>query len=208
MKLYYHPGACSLADHIVLEWVGEPYEVVRLSRDDMKAPKFRALNPSGKVPLLEDGDDRLSENVAILTYLSDLHPEVRLQGDGSARSRAEVMRWLAYVNSEVHKTFEMIFSPERFMPDPADIDTLAEMARGQLRTHFERLDEQLTGRQWIAGSRSIADPYLFVVARWAERGGIRLDDLENISGFMTRMYADPAVQRVLKEEEMSESVAG
>jgi len=205
MKLYYHPGACSLADHIVLEWTSKPYDVVRMSRDAMRSPAYLALNPGGKVPLLVDGDFQLTENAAILGYIADLNPKAGLLGDGSPRERAEVMRWLAFINSEVHKTFELLFVPERYVVNPDDAEDLAEIARSQLRVHFERMDERLEGRNWLIGTRSIADPYLFVVTRWAEVTGVNLGDLANISEFMTRMYADPAVQRVLKKEEEPEA---
>ncbi|MGH8174151.1 MAG: glutathione S-transferase N-terminal domain-containing protein, partial [Rhodanobacteraceae bacterium] len=92
MKLYYYPGACSLADHIVLEWIGTDYELIEMSRASVKSPEYLAINPAGSVPLLRHGDFLLTENVAILSYLADLFPKARLIGDGSARGRAEVMR--------------------------------------------------------------------------------------------------------------------
>ena len=92
MKLFYMRGAGSLADHIVLEWSGEAYETVRMDRVGIKTPEYLALNPTGVVPLLVDGDLALTENVAILGYLSDLHPQLQLAGDGSPRSRAEAPR--------------------------------------------------------------------------------------------------------------------
>ena len=94
MKLYYMPGACSLADHIVLEWIGASYETVRMTHAGIKAPEYLAINEGGTVPLLVDGDFFLTENVAILTYLADLYPDAQLIGDGTPRGRAEVMRWL------------------------------------------------------------------------------------------------------------------
>src|SRR3546814_3497844 len=99
MKLYYSPGACSLADHIVLEWIGKPYEAIRVSRDDRKSPEFLRLNPAGAVPVLQDGDWVLTQNMAVLNFLADSFPEARLGGDGTPRGRAEVNRWLAFVNS-------------------------------------------------------------------------------------------------------------
>ena len=78
MKLYYFPGACSLADHIVLEWIGAPYETVELDRAALKSPEFLALNPNGAVPVLVDGDFVLTQNVAILCYLAERYPDARL----------------------------------------------------------------------------------------------------------------------------------
>src|SRR5262245_4707596 len=117
MKLYYVPGACSLADHIVLEWIGEPHETVKMTWAGVKSREYLALNPDGAVPLLIDGDYALTQNAAILCYLADRHPEARLLGDGTPRGRAEVMKWLAFLNSDLHPAFKPIFSPSRFLPD-------------------------------------------------------------------------------------------
>ncbi len=75
MKLYYMPGACSLADHIVLEWTGKPYETQMLSREALKGPEFLKINPLGAVPALVDGDLVLTQNTAILEYLAESVPE-------------------------------------------------------------------------------------------------------------------------------------
>ena len=87
MKLYYMPGACSLASHIVLEWLGKPYETHKLSRDELKGPEFLKINPLGAVPALADGDWTLTQNVAILEYLAEQAPQSKLMGDGSALPR-------------------------------------------------------------------------------------------------------------------------
>src|SRR3546814_16341816 len=75
MKLYYSPGTCSLADHIVLEWIGKPYEAIRVSRDDRKSPEFLRLNPAGAVQVLQDGDWVLTQNMAVRNFLPDILPE-------------------------------------------------------------------------------------------------------------------------------------
>src|SRR3546814_5235746 len=79
MKLYYSPGACSLADHIVLEWIGQPYEAIRVSRADPKSPEFLRLNPPGAVPVLQDGDWVLTQNLALLNFLSSSFPQAWLR---------------------------------------------------------------------------------------------------------------------------------
>jgi glutathione S-transferase len=201
MKLYYLPGACSLADHITLEWIGAPYETVRLDRGALKSPDFLALNPSGAVPVLVDGDFVLTQNVAILCYLAELHPDARLYGDGSPRGRAEVMRWLGIVNSDVHPAFKPMFAPQRYHPDPAAAEVLANSARSQVRLLLERLDGRLRGRDWLADRRSIADPYLFVMLRWARRLNIDLGGLDNLARFFERMEADAGVRAALAAEE-------
>src|SRR5262245_667765 len=145
----------------------------------VKSREYLALNPDGTVPLLIDGDYALTQNAAILCYLADRHPEARLLGDGTPRGRAEVMKWLAFLNSDLHPAFKPIFAPSRFLPDANLAGAIADIARAHVRTHLGRLDRQLDGRGWLTGERSVADPYLFVMLRWAVRLDIGLDSFAN-----------------------------
>jgi glutathione S-transferase len=207
VKLYYFAGACSLADHIVLEWIGQPYETVRMTLAAVKSSEYLALNPNGTVPLLVDGDFVLTQNVAILCYLADRNPKARLLGDGSLRGRAEVMQWLGFLNSDVHPAFKPIFAPSRFLADPSLAAAIADTAREHVRTYLGRIDKQLAGREWLNGERSAADPYLFVLLRWAVRRNVGLDGLANLSRFADRMYADAAVRKVIQTEENAVDLA-
>lgn len=200
MKLYSSPGACSLTDHIVLHWIGAPFEVQLVSREQRNAPEFRAINPAGAVPALQVGDWVLTQNSAILHYLTDRFPEAGLCGDGSPEGRAEVNRWLAFINADLHPAFKPLFGATAYLEDPAMIEKSHAAARTQLRSLFERADAQLAGGDWLAGSRSIADPYLFVVTQWAKKTGVDLSGLDNLARFDARMAADPGVQAAMKAE--------
>lgn len=201
MKLYYSPGACSLADHIVLEWIGKPYVAVRVMREDRYKPEYLAINPAGAVPALEHDGWVLTQNAAILNYLADLHPEAGLGGDGSAKSRAEVNKWLAFANSDVHPAFHPIFGSTAYLEDATLIDKSKDAARAKVRKLYERADEQLKSHDWIAGAaRSIADPYLYVTYRWARGNGVDLSGLDHLAAHAARIEADPSVQKVLKDE--------
>lgn len=201
MKLHYMPGTCSLADHIVLEWIGKPYQAVEVPRDQLKSPGYLRLNPAGAVPTLELDGWALTQNSAILHYLAEQNPEAGLYGDGSARGRAEVDRWLAFVNADVHPSFWPIFGGLSWLQDETLQELGRQAARTKLRGLFERADRQLDGRDWIAGDhRSIADPYLFVVTRWAKAKQVDLSGLGNLERHFQQMQSDPAVQRVLKAE--------
>jgi glutathione S-transferase len=200
MKLYYSAGACSLADHIVLEWTGKPYETQRVSKDERSAPAFKALNPAGAVPVLKEGDWVLTQNGAILNYLADTFPEAKLGGDGTPAGRAEVNRWLAFVNSDVHPSFKPLFGSTAYLEDAATIEKTQDHARTVLRGLFARVDAHLAGRDWLAGTRSIADAYFYVVLRWAKATGVDLSGLEHLVTFSTRMESDAAVQKVLADE--------
>lgn len=200
MKLYSKPGACSTADHIALQWIGQPFEVELMTPERMKSAEYRAINPSGAVPALQDGDFVLVQNAAILGYLADRHPQARLAGDGSPRQRAEAARWLAFCNSDLHPAFKPIFAPALFMADEGQHEALKQAARVRLRGLFESADRQLAGRQWLAGFRSFADPYFYITLRWAEGTGVDLSGLENLAAFRRRMEADAGVQAALKAE--------
>ena len=201
MKLYYLPGACPLAAHIVLEWIGASYKMVRMSHDSLKSPVYLTRNAAGTVPMLEHGDFALTESIAILGYLADLHPEAGLLGDGTPRGRAEVMRWLGFLNSDVHKAFLPIFNASLFLREETLAGVLAENARRHVHTYLERLDAQLAGRDWLAGTRSVADPYLLVILRWAVGLDIGLYGLSHLMRFARRMEADPGVRAAILAEE-------
>jgi glutathione S-transferase len=201
MKLYYFPGACSLATHIVLEWLGTPYDTVKLDHASTKSPEYLALNPNGAVPLLIDGDFVLSQNAAILYYLAERYPSAHLLGDGTSRGRAEVLRWVSFLNSDVHPAFKPIFKPGHFHPDNALARAIADTARTHVREYLERINARLQGRDWLADQRSVADPYLFVMLRWSIKLKVDLTGLENLTRFFARMSADAGVRAAILEEE-------
>jgi len=200
MKLYYLPGACSLAGHIVLEWIGQPYEAAAVPREQLRSPEFLKLSPNGVVPVLVDDDGwALTENVAILGYLAERFPVADLHGN-TPREHAEVNRWLGFLNSDVHQSFKPLFGPARFIADEARHAELQTNARNRLRVFFERLDRQLNGRDWLTGTRSIADPYLFVVQRWAKAKDVDMNGLDHLERFAHRMRADTGVKAAMHAE--------
>ncbi|MFI8719904.1 glutathione S-transferase N-terminal domain-containing protein [Stenotrophomonas sp. NPDC077464] len=200
MKLYSKPGACSTADHIALQWTGQPFDVELLDKDTMKAPAYLAINPSGAVPAIVDGSFVLTQNAAIMGYIADSYPQAGLAGDGSPQQRAEANRWLAFVNSDLHPAFTPLFGPGRFIGDEAQYDAVRDSARKRLRGLYETANRQLADKPWLAGFRSYADPYLYITLRWAAGAKIDLSGLDNLAAFKTRMEADAGVQAALKAE--------
>jgi len=202
MKLYTMPGACSLADHIALHWSGLPFEVQVVDRAAIKEPAFLALNPAGSVPVLEDEGWVLTQNAAILHYISDKAPQVSLDGGTDVRSRAEVNRWLALVNADLHPAFSPLFSAGNWFKEDTVVKEIQTHARARVQNLFSHLNEQLSKHDWLAATprASIADAYAFVVLRWARALHIDLSGLEGLDRFEQRMLADPAVQAALKTE--------
>lgn len=203
--LYYWPGYCSFATHVVLRWVGAEVALNKVDYDARQSDDYkRDVNPSSTVPalVLPDGFV-LSQNSAILNYLADIYPEAGLGGDGTPLGRAKVNRWLGYINSDVHKVFSPLLHPERVPGDTEAQEATKEMARNALRRHFEILDGQLATNEWIAGEqRSIADPYLFVLVRWARAGKLDLGGLDHLLAHYQRLAQDPAVIASMAAEKL------
>lgn len=199
MKLYYMAGSCAMADHITLEWIGQPYTAQKMSRDDLKSAEYLKLNPSGKVPVLEHDGWVLSQNTAILGFLADSFPDAHLTGDGSPKQRAEVARWLGFLNADVHPTFHPFFGSADALGEDA-AKTAKQQAGKKLRDLFGQLDAQLQGKEWLTGSRSIADPYLFVALRWARANEVDLSGYDSLARFFERMIADEGVATVMAKE--------
>lgn len=205
MKLYTKPGACSTADHIALQWTGQPFEVQVMDAASMKEPAYLAINPSGSVPAITDaaedgGQFVLTQNAAIMGYIADSAPDAKLTGDGSAQQRAIATKWLAFCNSDLHPAFKPLFGPGVFSEDASHHDAINAAARKRIRKLFESANTTLEGKQWLAGFRSVADPYFYVTLRWADAMEIDVSDLANIAAFKRRMEADAGVQAALKAE--------
>ncbi len=200
MKLYYFPGACPLVTHIVLEWIGKPYETVVLTREQTKEPEYLALNPTGAVPTLVDGDLVLTQSAAILDYLADINPDAQLIG-ADPKKRAEARRWLSFCNSDVHKTFGLVFGADYFSDGNEQVAAvLNKQAINKLHSYFKIANEQLHGKDWLTGQKSIADPYLYVLLRWAHAKQISLDDYPELQRFYKNMEDDAGVQAALKAQ--------
>lgn len=201
MKLYYFPGACPLATHIVLEWIGKPYETQRLTHEQTKEPGYLALNPLGAVPTLTDGDFVLTQSAAILEYVAELSPELDLIGN-TPRERAETRRWLGLCNADLHRTFALIFGAASYTDDPAFQQILIDKTKSRLQVVFAEANRQLAGKSWLTGKRSIADPYLYVLLLWARAKDLDLSAQPNLMSFGTRMDADSGVQAAMKAQGM------
>ncbi|MEO7813892.1 MAG: glutathione transferase GstA [Sphingomicrobium sp.] len=200
MKLYYAPGACSQAAHILLHETQLPHESEAV---DLRAHRtaggedYYAINPKGAVPALQIGDQVLTENGAILQYIGDkAGNETLLPGSGMERYR--VIEWLAYLGSDVHKGFGPLFNP-------GSSDDAKQAARDALGKKFDFLEGKLDGRDYLTGPlMSVADPYLFAMLGWTGTLGIDLSKWPRLTAFRQRMMERPTVQAVMKAEGLAE----
>jgi glutathione S-transferase len=198
MKLYYSPGACSLSPHIVLREAGLAFEPVLASTKTHQladGTDYYTISPKGYVPLLElDTGERLTEGPAILQYLADQVPTKNLVPANGTMLRYRVQEWLNFITSELHKGFGVLFNPA--MPEEAKA-----VMRSKVQGRFAWIDGQLSGKAYLMGEHfSIADAYLYTVSRWAPRVGIEIDGLANVTAYVARVGARPAVQDALKAE--------
>lgn len=205
MKLYSFPGSCGLATNIALVWANAKHTVQLIDKTDLDKPEFKRLNPNHAVPIVDIDGWTLVENAAILNYIADMHPNAKLGGDGTPKSRADVNQWLALINSDIHPAFKPLFGSTAYLGDQAAIDKTQANARTVLRQRFERVNKQLEGRDWLTGQRSIADAYLFVVVNWTHFVNVDLTGLDNLKRFEKNMRADAGVKQALKEQHLDKA---
>lgn len=197
MKLYYSPGACSLASHIVLSETGKPFSI---ERADIRAKKtetgadFLAVTPRGAVPVLElDNGEILGEGVAIMQYVADSLTPGTLPAAGTL-GRARLQEMLNFVSTEVHKTYSPFFRGI----EGAARDAQIALLDSRLQLVEARLGD---GRDWLLGaSFTPADAYLFTVTNWSGSLKHDLSALPNLLAWRDRVAARPAVQAAMKAE--------
>lgn len=199
MKLYFSPGACSLAPHIVLQEAGLPFTLVQadLKKHELASDHsdYYRITSKGQVPVLElDGGERLSEGPVISQYIADQVPAKKLAPANGSMARYRLQEWLNFITSELHKGVGGLFNPA--MPEEAKA-----LMRDKALSKFRWADQALEGKSYLTGDEfSIADAYLFTIANWTEHTGIDISGLKNLAAFRARMAARPAVQAALKAE--------
>ena len=201
LTLYYAPGACSMASHIVLEESGEKYQAqpVDLAGGEQRTDAYLKINPQGRVPALRlDNGEPLAENTAILPYLGKrfgLWPT-----DPVAEAKA--LSLIGFFAASVHPAHAHIGRPERYAADPAAFPTLKETGRKAFHGYLQQIDRILTGREWFADSYSVVDPYGFVFYTWGVRRELPMSELKSYTAFKERMLQRPAVRRVVEDEKV------
>lgn len=198
MKLFYKPGACSMASHIALQEIGLPFDITAVDTEAGRTEggeDFAAINPKGYVPALRmDTGEVLTEGPAILQYLADGHPDAALLPAPGTLARARALELLTFVSSELHKAFGPLFR------DSTDAEK--EAARAAVAQKFDHIEALLSdGREMASGGAfTVADGYLFVATNWANFVGIDLAGWPLLRDFVARIAARPATQAAMKAE--------
>jgi glutathione S-transferase len=197
MKLYYSPGACSLAPHIALREAGLKFEIEKVDLAAKKTERgadYWSINPKGYVPALQlDGGDVLTEVSAVLQHIADQKPAANLLPAFGSKERYRVLEWIGFITTELHKGFGPLWKPTT--PDaykPIVLETLAK--------RLQYVESQL-GAQYLTGATfTVADAYLFVVVSWAKYLKVDLTPYAKLRALLDRIAARPAVQAAMVAE--------
>jgi glutathione S-transferase len=202
LTLYFTPGACSLAAHIVLEESGEPYEkrLVDLAKGEQRSEPYLKINPQGRVPVLRlDNGEPLTENTAILPFLGKrfgLWPSEPI-------AEARALSLIGFFAASVHPAHAHIGRPERYAADSAAYPTIKETGLKTFHGHLKQIDEILAGREWFADQYSVLDAYGLVFYAWGFRRELPVQELKSYSALKDRMLQRPAVRRVVEAEKLA-----
>lgn len=197
MKLYYSPGACSLAVHIVLREAQYKFD---LDKVDLAAKRteggedYLAVNGKGYVPALRlDDGTTLTEAGAIIQYLADEKPRRNLAPKPRTPERYKLIEWLNFIASEIHKALGDFFNP-KMTPE------WREARLERLSKRLDYLDKTLGSSEYLMGEFSVADAYLYTVLRWTDIHKVDLSRWPNIQAYMGRMAGRPSVKKAIKAE--------
>ena len=199
LTLFYAPGACSMASHIVLEESGEKYEAKRmdLAKGEQRTPEYMKIHPLGRVPALKlDDGSPLAENTAILPYLGKrfgLWPTDLLK-------ETKALSIVGFFATTVHAAHGHIGRPERYSDDKSAFPGIQAKGKQSFHEYLKQIDAMYAGREWLSDKYSVLDPYALVFYAWGIRRELPVAELKNYTALKDRMTKRPAVQRVLADE--------
>ena len=204
-QLYFYPGNANLAPHILLEEIGALYELVLVDRDrnEQKSPEYLRLNPTGRIPVLIDGELALYETAAICLHLADRHAEAALAPAIGSVERAVLYKWLMYLTNTLQAELIVYFYPERLADDAAaaaQIKTHAETRVGGMLDLLETTLSSGKGPYFLGTQYSVVDPYLLMLCRWTRGMHHPASNRTHLARFLETVMARPATQRAFAGE--------
>jgi glutathione S-transferase len=207
LKLFYAYNSCALASHIALNEAGAEFEAVRIDfkNGEQRSPEYLAVNPKGRVPALVTPRGTLTENPVILGWIANMFAKAELKPQGDFFAFSEMQSFNLYLSSTVHVAFAHLFRPERWADSDAAKNEMKAKVPSNLVQQFGLIEERLRdGRPWVCGSQyTVADPYLYLFARWLERDGAGGSAAMPLTvAHRTRMQARPAVIKTLEAESL------
>ena len=202
-KLFFAPGAASMAPHAALEEIGASRELIRvdLAKGEHRQAAYLELNPHARVPTLVDGDFVMYEAAAIVMHLADRHPESGLAPAPGTPERGRWYQWLLYLSNTPQDAFMQYFHPDYYAFTPearAQVKTMAERRIGAM---WERLDAALASGPYLLGEGfSGCDLYLNMLARWSRNMARPALAYPNLKRCIDLVRARPAVERMMQAE--------
>lgn len=197
MKLYAAPGACSLASNIALHEAGIKFDLAKvdLRTKKVEGADFNDVNSKGYVPALRLDDGQiLTENVAVLQYIADRNPAAKLAPPAGTMEHYRLQEWLSFINSELHKSFGPLFSPE------AKDDT-KQYALNLLRKRLGWLQGAMGSKKYLLGEQfTVADAYLFTILGWGAHVGVDIGQWPALKSYFDRIGARPHVIEAMTAE--------
>ena len=209
LKLYFAPRACSFVPHAMLEMAEVAFEpsMVKLHTGEQPAPEYLALNPRGQVPVLVDGDEVITQIVAILLYLDEKLPLAGILPPAGLE-RARALQVLTWMNNTVHPTFTHVFMPQKFTDDDAAQKAIREFGTARYREllgEIEALAAQAA--PWMVGARPGAlDAYALTLLRWGGHAGINPVEFPATWDLVQRFAELPGVARAIERERLQLNV--
>jgi glutathione S-transferase len=202
--LYYGPGACSMGPHIALNEAGADFEPrkVNLAEKAQRTPEYLAINPKGRVPVLQIDGFVLTEAAAILAYIARRFPDARLMPQGG-EGEARVLEWLSWFSNTVHPSFAHIRRTERYTDETEAFPGIQKKSEATFWECIATIDRALEGKKYLLGDTfSVADPFAMVFFGWAN--GLKkhdmAEDFPRYSAFTRTMMARPAVKKTVELE--------
>jgi glutathione S-transferase len=207
IALYYSPGSCSLAPHIVLNEIGQPFELRKFATADRAnySAEYLAINPKGRIPTLLIDGFTLTENPAILAYLGRRFPDAGLYPADAAEAEARCLELLAWSSNTVHVAYAQLFRPERFVPNERDYPPVKESGRSNYERCLGDIESKLQRQQYAVGDRfTVVDPFWLVFYRWGMRSNYDMrTKFPAYTAYTERLCSRPSIQRALSAEEIS-----
>ena len=210
IQLHYFPGNASLIPHILLEELGESFELLYVDRTKsaQKSTAYLKLNPNGLIPVLVDGEFVLYETAAVCLHLADTHTKAGLAPALGTPERAHFYKWLAWLTNTLQAALIIFYYPERWVNEgnaagAAEVKAHAEAKIGAM---LDQMDAQLAshGKDWFLGERySALDAYAMVLCRWTRGFARPARSLPRLGPYLKRMLARPAVKKALATEKLA-----
>jgi glutathione S-transferase len=200
LTLYFAKGTCALASHIALEDAGAAYETNRVdfSKNAQQSPEYLSINPKGRVPALATPQGILTESPAILAYIAQSFPKANLAPLDDPFAFAQMQSFNNYLCSTVHIAHAMRVRGKRWADDESSLSDMKRKVPQNVSDCFKMIEQNMLKGPWVMGeSYTVADPYLFTLARWMEGDSVNIETFPRVYDHHKRMAERPNVRKVL-----------